>query len=50
MGYHCGLGTFPWIYKYETDYILEDCKRECHLKKDTAMCDSFEIDCIDCIP
>ena len=22
-------------------------KKDCHLKKDTAMCDSFEVDCIE---
>ena len=26
------------------NYILEDWEKECHLKKDTAMCDSSEID------
>ena len=34
-------------HKYETDYIVKDCEKDCHLKKDTPMCDSFEIDCIE---
>ena len=35
------------FHKYETDYILEDSEKDCHLKKDTDMHDSSEIDCIE---
>ena len=27
-------------------YILEECRKDCHLKKDTAICDTFEINCV----
>ena len=29
------------IIKSKKLYILENCKEDCHLKKDTAICDSF---------
>ena len=41
MGYHCGLV----ILSYETDYILKDCLKDCHFKKETVLCDSSEIEC-----
>ena len=34
-------------HKYEIVYILEDCEKDCHLKKETAICDSFRIDYIE---
>ena len=43
MGYHFGLGKLS----YETHYILEDWQKDCHLRKETAMCDSSKLDCIE---
>ena len=34
-------------HKYGTDYIVKDFQKDCHLEKETVMCDSFEIDCIE---
>ena len=44
LGYHCDL---VHCHKYETDYILEDWEKRTHFKKDAAVCDRFEIDCIE---
>ena len=35
------------IIKSKKLYILEDCEKDCHLKSDTAIFDSFEIFCIE---
>ena len=45
--YQASILIQVYYHKYGTDYILEDFQRDCHLKKETAMCDSFQIDSIE---